>query len=47
MRIIGGDISLDMTQGHGLILEDSASVCWKLTVNTSGGLVTQKVPCPN
>jgi hypothetical protein len=40
-----GDVYLH-DSSNGLIMKSSNGLCWKMTVNNSGNLVTQKVACP-
>ncbi|MEQ1734015.1 MAG: hypothetical protein ABL940_10095 [Bacteroidia bacterium] len=40
------DIAYKNATAQGVILVDPSSGCWKLTVSTTGALVTQSVTCP-
>ncbi len=41
-----GDVGYKNAPSQGVLLIDPGNVCWKLTINITGGLITQKVPCP-
>lgn len=42
----GGGITYKSTPQEGMILIDANNACWKLSVDTSGNLTTQSIPCP-
>ncbi len=42
----GGEIGYKTAPSLGVVLIDSSNVCWKLSVSTTGSLITQQVPCP-
>ena len=42
----GGEIGYKTAPTQGVMLIDSSNVCWKITISTTGSLITQKVPCP-
>lgn len=42
----GGDIQYKNLPVSGIVLISPNQQCWKLTVDVSGNLVTQSIPCP-
>lgn len=45
LQVSGGDVYID-TNPKGLILRDSGSVCWRVTISTGGVLQTATTTCP-
>ena len=45
LHVNGGDVYVEGSV-NGVILESSVGVCWRITVDASGNLITTSVTCP-